>query len=157
MRFVKIRRTSTGFALDPTPYLDVLEGLGENLPPGALAFARDPDHYDFTSPRCPKDLKLARMSVTDKSEELLIELDLAPLQVGYTRSLVVRYRHVSKVVIDAARTPRSGKIWLETGRLDSVQLDEILPSAEGCSHEIRFIGGTVLIVAADLVAEWHGI
>lgn len=38
--------------------------------------------------------------------------------------------------------------------LEAVLLDEILPVDPGCSHEIRFIAGTVLISCLDLDAEW---
>jgi hypothetical protein len=35
-----------------------------------------------------------------------------------------------------------------------VILDEILPHPDGCSHEIAFRPGTVMVVCRDLTATW---
>ncbi|MFE0626190.1 hypothetical protein ACFW3D_04390 [Streptomyces sp. NPDC058864] len=51
------RQGSGGYRHGPTPYLAVQPELGRSLPPGARAFGRDPEHYDFHAPRCVKDLK----------------------------------------------------------------------------------------------------
>jgi len=57
MELVKIEKTSTGFSIDPNPYLDVLAELRGELPPGAWSFVSDSGHYDFYSERCVKDLR----------------------------------------------------------------------------------------------------
>ena len=44
--------------LSPLDYLAALPELAPKLPPGARAFATDPQHYDFSSRRCVKDLTL---------------------------------------------------------------------------------------------------
>ncbi|MBE1493546.1 hypothetical protein H4696_000646 [Amycolatopsis lexingtonensis] len=54
----------------------------------------------------------------------------------------------------ASRSGSSGRVWPASPRLGDLQLDEILPNAGGCSHEIKFTGGTIVIECADLTAEW---
>lgn len=56
MKHVRVEATGTGNFLDPDAYLGLLPTLVGALPPGARAFAADPDHYDFFSRRCVKDL-----------------------------------------------------------------------------------------------------
>ncbi|MEV6608086.1 hypothetical protein [Kutzneria sp. NPDC051319] len=58
MKYVKVTATATGNRLDAGTYLELLPTLVEALPPGAWAFAADPDHYDFAGRQCVKDLPL---------------------------------------------------------------------------------------------------
>lgn len=138
MKYIKIEQTEQGFSLDPTAYLDQLEAIATQLPPGAAAFAREPGHYAFGD-RCVKDLKLDRASLVGGALELSF--------VGYMPEprLVIRYERVVSftAVADGGAD--------ELGR---VQLDEILPHESGCRHEIKLITGTVAVVCADLTAEW---
>ncbi|MEJ3743376.1 hypothetical protein WEI85_08825 [Actinomycetes bacterium KLBMP 9797] len=138
MKYIKIEQTELGFSLDPTAYLDRLEAIAAQLPPGAAAFAREPGHYAFGD-RCPKDLKLDRASLVGTALELSF--------VGYTPEprLVIRYDGV--VSFTAAADEGEDDL----GR---VQLDEILPHDRGCRHEIKLIAGTVAVVCADLTAKW---
>ncbi|MFE3175260.1 hypothetical protein ACFXPA_27100 [Amycolatopsis sp. NPDC059090] len=61
MKHVRVEATGTGNYLDPRAYLGLLPGLSAELPPGARAFAADPDHYNFHGARCVKDLVLDTM------------------------------------------------------------------------------------------------
>ncbi|MEU5210108.1 hypothetical protein [Streptomyces sp. NPDC020742] len=36
----------------------------------------------------------------------------------------------------------------------TVILDEVLPHADGCSHEVAFRPGTLFVVCRDLTATW---
>lgn len=153
MRLIRIEPTEHGFFLDPTPYLDQLARLSAELPPGAAAFANDPGHYDFHSSRCPKDLKLDRMTLTDSTGKIDLELSF----VGYRPEplLVIGYTGVTDLRVEAIAGTEPRQVWPETRRLGSVQLDEILPNEQGCSHEIKLINGTVTVISADLFAEWR--
>jgi hypothetical protein len=48
--------------IDPGKYLEVLPVLALRLPAGALALAADPEHYDYFSRHCVKDLRISRSS-----------------------------------------------------------------------------------------------
>jgi len=61
--YVEVRRDPDRFWHDATRYLEALRGSAEELPPGARAWATDPQHYDFSSTRCAKDLSLAALDV----------------------------------------------------------------------------------------------
>jgi hypothetical protein len=155
MRFVKVENTGTGFSLDPNPYLEHLDDVAGTLPPGARAYATDPDHYDFYSERCVKDLKVKSISVTDSmgivSVDALFEFnEIAP------ERLRIRYAGVVDLRIGAS--PGWGHEYppvMGTRRLGDVQLDEVLPHEAGCSHEIQMISGTIKVICGDLTAEWE--
>lgn len=159
MRLVKIEKTSTGFALDPNAYLDKLPDLRAQLPPGAWAFASDPEHYDHHSERCVKDLKLVALAadVDGDADDGALRVrfafnDVAPEQ------LTIRYEDASSVLIHSDADARMKAYGAERKglmhRLGPVQLDEVMPHPDGCEHEIKLIGGTIRIVCADLVASW---
>ncbi|NBH05064.1 hypothetical protein [Amycolatopsis sp. SID8362] len=85
----------------------------------------DPDHYDFASVKCVKDLRLGQLSLREAGSAKPAD-ELSPNE----------------------------RVWPASPRLGDVQLDEILPIAGGCSHEIKFTGGRVMITCEDLHAEW---
>lgn len=155
MRFVKIERTQDGFSLDPSAYLAFLNEHAGSLPSGAAAFACDPQHYDFYGTRCVKDLRLASMSIVDGHGVLSMELSFAPNTFKHDSGLKIRYLNLLNVSVDASPSVKLKESWPETRRLGDVQLDEVLAHEEGCSHEIRMTGGTILVVSADFVAEWQ--
>jgi hypothetical protein len=154
VRFVKVEPIEDGFWLDPAPYLEELKRIAESLPSGARAFATDPEHYNFFSERCVKDLKLRALTTVDADGVLSAEAafefnDVAP------EWLVIAYRDVVSLRVDVDDTgPDEYPPSPETRRLSDVQLDEILPHDHGCSHEIQMINGVIAIVCADLVATW---
>jgi len=130
--------------IDPGPYLERLPVLAERLPPGARAFATDPDHYAFSGKRCVKDLKpgVARRRGDDG-----IEIRFAHNCWKHDEDLVVRYTGVSRFQADV----------LDVCALDDlgdVILDEILPHPDGCTHEIACRPGTLVVVCQDLQAKW---
>ncbi|SDJ23008.1 hypothetical protein SAMN05421874_101137 [Nonomuraea maritima] len=132
---------------DPTEYLERLPEFFETLPAGARAFAADSLHYDFHGPRCVKDLTLERVSFGKTAGENFMEFAFRHNCWKHEEDLLVRYEGVSDYRIDVAAPsgiePRSAVI-----------LDEILPHPDGCSHEIAFRTGTVMVVCRDLTAMW---
>ncbi len=156
MRYVRVTRTEGADVanfLDPEPYLRELPGLA--LPVGARAFAADPDHYDFTGSRCVKDLRVGQLAVREAGfAKLAAELTFLPNQFKHFSGLVIRYDGVTNIDLDANRPGPSTRVWPVSPRLGDLQLDEILPTDGGCSHEVAFTGGTLLIECADLEAEW---
>src|SRR2546423_15567250 len=61
VKYVSLTANDMGNVIDPTAYLDQLPSLAAALPEGARAFATDPDHYDFATKGCTKDLTLERL------------------------------------------------------------------------------------------------
>ncbi|OII66642.1 hypothetical protein [Streptomyces sp. CC77] len=151
MRHVRIAPLPDGYGynLDPQPYRDALPGLLDALPPGARRFAADPGHYDFTGPRCVKDLTLARSTLTDSEGTLTLDLAFAPNEWKHPDALHLRYADVRAFRPDADEP--DGLL----PRLGALQLDELLPHRTGVSHELAFVCGTLTVHAADLTAAWH--
>ncbi|MFF3781786.1 hypothetical protein [Streptomyces sp. NPDC001933] len=169
MKYVHVRPLQDlyGFHLDPQEYLRVLPGLLPDLPAGAAEFASDPDHYDFGSSRCVKDLTLDRVDLVDDHGRVSLELSLGPNEWKHEGGLRIRYSGVRdfrvKTDDDAGGAGGSGLGggggFVECGdgvpRLGDLQLDELLPHPHGFSHEIAFTEGALLVVGADLVARWE--
>ncbi|TVT44606.1 hypothetical protein FNH05_21240 [Amycolatopsis rhizosphaerae] len=136
-----------GFWTDPSGYIAELPKLAPDLPKGALAFASHPDHYDFGSSRCVKDLKFLDVSVAVE-RGVCLEIRFGPNEWKHDSGLVISYAQVSRVNI---RVHESGSSLQDLG---TVLLDEILPEGFGCSHEIFLTGGVISISCADLNARW---
>ncbi|MFF8485267.1 hypothetical protein [Streptomyces antibioticus] len=130
--------------LDPGPYLAVLPGLAERLPPGARAFATDPGHYAFGGRRCVKDLRPGEVRRTGDET---VEIRFGHNCWKHDEDLVVRYRGVVRFQADVL-----GACALDD--LGDVVLDEILPHPHGCTHEIACRPGSLVVVCQDLEAEW---
>ncbi|MEU6490250.1 hypothetical protein ABZ890_07625 [Streptomyces sp. NPDC046984] len=130
--------------LDPTRYLQHLPSIAGGLPPGARAFATDPDHYDFHSKRCVKDLAL--QDIRDFGDGG-IEIRFRHNCWKHDQDLVIRYTGVSSSIIDP---PDDGR----AADLGTMVLDEILPHKDGCSHEIACWSGTLIVICRDLMATW---
>jgi hypothetical protein len=132
--------------LDPTRYLEHLPSIAGDLPPAARAYATDPDHYDFRSKRCVKDLELQHVrGVGADGDE--VELQFRHNCWKHDGDLVIHYTGVSSFT---ARTPEADH-WTHLG---TVILDEILPRENGCSHEFAFWNGTLAVICRDLMATW---
>ena len=158
MRYVQVAATKGGTPenfLDPDPYLRKLPDIQAQLPVGARVFAMDPDHYDFSGPRCVKDLHVGSLMLREGGEaKLVVELFLEPNRFKHNSGLIIRYNNVTNISVDVNKLSPRKKIWPESRRLGDLQLDEILPIADGCSHEIKFTGGSMVIACEDLHAEW---
>ncbi|MEU3919938.1 hypothetical protein [Streptomyces sp. NPDC029004] len=148
MKYAVVEQQGRGiFWHDPSPYVSKLPELLSALPPGARAFASHPEHYDFSAPRCIKDLRPQALPVAADS--------LGQYEIRFARSgceedvLTIRYSGVKSVQI-AADDGES----IELSDFNSVRLDEVLPDEAGCSHELRLTTATVRVVCADLRAEW---
>lgn len=150
MKYVRVEPLPDryGYSLDPQGYLDVLPEISGSLPPGVVEFATDPDHYDFRSARCVKDLTLSKMTLTDDGGLIALEVLLAPNEWKHASGLSIRYSDVQ--ALDVSVKEADGML----PRLGSLQLDEALPHPSGFSHDIAFTCGSIAVVAADLVAIW---
>lgn len=124
---------------DPRAYLAVLPELLAALPPGAAAFAADPDHYDFYGLRCVKDLAVGEVLHDERAATARIRFTGNPWK--HDEDLIVRY---------------SGVTSFDVTGIGTVTLDEILPAPEGgCRHEIGGHDGDIVVVCADLTASWE--
>ncbi|MFI8205344.1 hypothetical protein [Streptomyces sp. NPDC085937] len=135
----------SGF-LDPARYLSSLPSIAGDLPPGARAFATDPDHYDFRSRRCVKDLIIHAVRGAGTEE---VEIEFRHNCWKHDQDLVIRYAEVSSFLIESAAADQA-----RGPELGAVMLDEILPHEDGCAHEIACWDGTLTIVCRDLRATW---
>lgn len=139
MEHVIVRFDEGGTYSDPEPYLELLPTLAPQLPPGARAFATDPEHYDFFGKRCVKDLKPAELRAD--GDQLVLELRHNCWK--HDADLVLRYTGVAEHSVDP-----SGELPRE------VFLDELLPHERGVRHEIVCLTGDIVVIAADVTAEW---
>ncbi|WP_326836016.1 hypothetical protein VSH64_14025 [Amycolatopsis rhabdoformis] len=147
MEHVIVEATKTGNHLDPTAYLNLLPTLADALPPGARAFATDPDHYDFYSTRCVKDLTLDTLQHGDTDGEGWLRLGFRHNCWKHEEDLSLRYTGVRGLDLGDFGPSR----WSGIGALT---LDEILPHEHGFSHQIDFRAGSLTVVSRDLAAKW---
>jgi hypothetical protein len=135
MKYVNLSATVGGMSgvISPAAYLSKLPDLAAALPPGAREFAVDEQHYDFSSARCIKDLKISRIQVGDED---------GGLEIGLRHNC---WKHDDDLVI-----PTFGDV----SGFGEVILDELLPHEYGCSHEIACWPGTLKVVSQDLIATW---
>ncbi|WP_084966030.1 hypothetical protein [Thermoactinospora rubra] len=143
MEYVRVHTTPARNEIDPLPYLDVLPELAPRLPPGAREFATDPDHYDFYSQRCVKDLALERITINEG--DAYIELGFRHNCWKHEEDLTIRYQGVTHY----ESTVSTGVIaW------SVLVLDEILPHPDGCRYEMALNSGFVALTCQDLTATW---
>ncbi|MFE2044208.1 hypothetical protein ACFXAZ_25435 [Streptomyces sp. NPDC059477] len=134
--------------LSPARYLERLPLLAGGLPAGARDFATAPDHYDFSSKRCVKDLELRHIRGIGAGDRQM-EVRFRHNCWKHDEDLTVRSTGVCG--FNAASTDDGGGGWAAFG---AVILDEVLPHENGCSHEIAFWNGSLAVVCHDLVAIW---
>ncbi|MBT2393102.1 hypothetical protein ACFO9E_29810 [Streptomyces maoxianensis] len=148
MKYAVVEQQGQGiYWHDPSPYVAKLPEILPTLPPGARAFVSHHEHYDFSAPRCVKDLRpQALPPAVDLPEQYEIRFAWSGCEDDV---LTIRYSGVSSVEITA---DDGGPV--EPSDFNTVRLDEVLPHEAGCSHELRLTSGTVRIVCADLTAEW---
>ncbi|WP_245617543.1 hypothetical protein [Amycolatopsis taiwanensis] len=118
------------------------------LPLGARAFAADPDHYNFFSRRCVKDLTPDTLLRGETAGEGWLQLGFRHNCWKHEEDLSIRYVGVSSLSLDTINQSD----WASFG---AVTLDEILPHEHGCSHEIGFLDGWLTVVSRDLIATWN--
>ncbi|WP_017622525.1 hypothetical protein [Nocardiopsis chromatogenes] len=148
MKYVEAHRMGGGsFWSNPQGYLERLPELLPGLPEGARAFASDPDHYDYYSRRCVKDLKLARVDLPLDGDGPL-HVRFAPNPFKHDTGLTLTYTGADAFTVDS--DDGDGLVGL-----GDVVLDEILPADGGCTHEIAFRWGRVTIACTDLRARWQ--
>lgn len=149
MQYIEIHRGRDGTTLDPAGYLAAMAGMAARLPAGALAFATDPQHYDFTARRCVKDLVPAGLTSGGRGRAAWAELRLTHSCWKHEEDLAIRYHGVRSVVTD----PHTAAT--DVADLGDVLLDEVLPGEHGCRHEIAFLAGSLTVACEDLVATWR--
>jgi len=148
MKYVSLTANDMGNVIDPTAYLDQLPSLAAALPEGARAFATDPDHYDFGSKRCTKDLTLERLQTGTDDAGVRMEFRFKHNCWKHEEDLTIRYHGTYRFALDV---PGGEPNWT---RLNAVILDEILPDAHGCTHEIACLSGSITVACRDLTARW---
>lgn len=151
MKYVKVDWDPEyrGFRTDARDYLAVLPELRGSLPEGALAFASDAGHYDYTAERCVKDLELADVSLptSTRGGTGTAAITFRPNQWKHAAGLRIVYTGVTHFSVDY----ESSIDWMEA---ITVLLDEILPTEEGIVHEIELTDATIRVRCADLTATW---
>lgn len=145
MRYVRVVSDDLATFFDADEYIRRLPGFVNDLPPGARAFATDPQHYDFTGTRCVKDLRLDQIP-TSSQENNDHQLRLRHNCWKHDEDLIIRYHGLRRVEAKIDTMDQSTPA--------TVTLDEILPVAGGCSHEIALWTGSITIIATDLTATW---
>lgn len=151
MRYVELNATVNDISgvISAQTYLRLLPQMAPGLPPGARTFATDPQHYDFYSRRCVKDLTIDDLSVRDGDDgRLTIEVAFGHNCWKHEENLLITYSGVSTYEV---RSEDGTSGWKN---LKPVILDEVLPHDLGCSHEIACLAGTLTIVSTDLAASW---
>jgi hypothetical protein len=153
---------------DLSEYLATLPALAEELPAGAYEYIADPAHFDFARHRlgdailpvgtslCTRDLKLIGLNVVNRSEEVLVVCEF--VFPGYPDGQVdlrLEYFGVSSVELRESTSIRAVGSLMGPSRLGRWLIDEIMPSARGCTHEITFSDGTLTVDCADLMSTWR--
>lgn len=148
MKHVVVRRESRpgGYWLDPRPYLELLPEIIDALPPGARAFAKNVEHYEFNSGQCIKDLRFSSMAVDDATRRVSVKF--APHPFKHATGLEITYTDVTSLSVD--REGADGIGWLGT-----LLLDKVLPVDEGVSHEVKLSCGSIRVISSDLEARWQ--
>jgi hypothetical protein len=155
MKYVKVERREEprGFYLNAVEYHSKLPQFESILPSGAWAFASNPDHYDFSGPRCIKDLQVESVAVSDNDNGFGIEILFRSNPFKHDARLTIKYVSVTDFRVEAL-VSKGQSSPLGVLMLGDVQLDEILPCSDGCSQEIKMTGGSIFITCADLEATW---
>jgi hypothetical protein len=99
-----------------------------------------------------KNLKKVVLSFSDGPSPGLVAT-FAPNEWMHTESLVIEYSRVSALSLEVEGLSEAE----DSAGLGRVLLDEILPTTTGCTHEIRFADGSLLVSCADLKVEWREI
>lgn len=156
MKYAVVTGTSTGFMIDATPYLKVLSELAPQLPPGARKFVSEEAHFEFMGAFAIKDLRFSRLVLTEVEYGggLRLAISFAPNRFKHDRGLVITYEDVLEFSV------RSGDERFADIERDlrnhpgDVLIDEVLPHAHGCVHEIALTVGVIRVLCADLHASW---
>lgn len=148
MKYVRAEFTDSGTHSDPRAYLERLPTLASSLPAGARAFATDPEHYNYWGRRCVKDLKPQRLAAGESDGNPWLELELKHNCWKHEDDLTIRYFGVQKMTLEPPGAAA------EVADLGDVMLDEILPAADGCTHELSCLAGSLVIACEDLTATW---
>ena len=137
--------------IDLTNYNEYLSSIRTALPPGALKFASDENHYNFYSCYCIHDLKFGSL-IINESDKLNVTLMLKGNTLKHEKDLVLQYNVCSSLSISFERGFLGNK-------LSDVVIDEISTESDTANvvHEIKFVNGTLLVSCGDLEAIWKNL
>ncbi|WP_205624491.1 hypothetical protein [Actinomadura flavalba] len=103
-----------------------------------------------------KDLRVGEVVIREAgSAQVEVIVVFKGSKWKHDADLSIRYRDVIRFETEILDLPKSVRVWPESRRLGDVQLDEILPTSVGCSHELKLTGGMIFVECADLDAEWQ--
>jgi hypothetical protein len=77
VRYGTVQSSNGGTMSDVCPYLEWLGEHAHELPPGAQAFALDPEHYDFSRQWSPRSASFDQMSTRFTEDGVEVTLVLA--------------------------------------------------------------------------------
>lgn len=95
-----------------------------------------------------KDLTLERLQAGIDDAGPWIEFGFRHNCWKHEEDLTIRYHGIYRFVLDV---PGGEPNWTQ---LDAVILDEILPDAHGCTHELACFSGSIKVACRDLTARW---
>jgi hypothetical protein len=130
------------------------------LPPGALAFAEAPWHYDHEDHRCPHDAWVEHVLVSEpaggsRRNRRRIDIEVRLLGAYHDGYLVLRYRNVVAYRVEQPNHAQDRLYRRWVGHGDWLT-DDIGLSVDGfVTHDVVFQwGGTWRIECEELAHEW---
>lgn len=150
MKYVQVEWNNDwhGYWTDPREYLKHLSAFEGQLPSGAREFATAAGHYDFSSEQCVKDLELTGLEFPVDQVGCIVA-SFAPNEWKHPLGLRIQYSGVADLSIETADHGETG--------YGTVLLDEILPTSDGCTHEIHLTGAVIKVRCLDLSVRWEGV
>lgn len=146
MRYVTVESTEDGFSIDTRPWLAWLDAHVDELPPGAQAVARDPEHRDIWHAWSPRLTKFESLTSRHTDDGAAATLVMSAFGQAVDRPrYVVRYEGVSRIEVDGNLGERGPA---------SLLAYEVVAHPDGVEHGLDLIGGTITVVARDLTAGW---
>ncbi len=132
--------------LSPARYLEHLPSLADDLPAGARGFATAPEHYDFSSKRCVKDLEVQHIRGVGADEQQM-EIQFRHNCWKHDEDLVIRYTGVSS--FDGVSIEDND--WATVG---TAILDEVCPTSTAAVTRSR--SGTAHSPSSAVISSRHG-
>ncbi len=132
--------------LSPARYLEHLPSLADDLPAGARRFATAPEHYDFSSKRCVKDLEVQHIRGVGADDQQM-EIQFRHNCWKHVEDLVIRYTGVSS--FDGVSIEDND--WVTVG---TAILDEVCPTSTAAVTRSR--SGTAHSPSSAVISSRYG-
>lgn len=146
MRYVTVEPTGVGYSIDTRPWLAWLDEHVDELPPGAQAVARDPEHRNIWHQWSPRLAKFESLTSRHTEDGAAVTLVLSAFgQAADRPRYVVRYEGVTRIEVEGNLGEREPA---------SLLAYEVVAHPDGVEHGLDLIGGTITVVARDLTAGW---